>query len=328
MKVTVYNCREFDEKELFLKYGKALSIELVLCPDAPDKENASLSKGSECIDIITSKMTRELLEVFASYGVKYVVTRTIGYDHIDAVAAKELGMTVANAPYGPDGVADYSVMLILMTIRRMKSIVNRTRVQDYTLRGLMGRELKDLTVGVIGTGRIGRTVLQDLSGFGCKLVAYDVYENEEVKKSGVPYVTLDEMWQQADVITLHAPLTKENHHMINEEAIAKMKDGVMIVNTARGGLIDSEALIRGIESGKIGGAGLDVVENEFGLYYYDHKEDILNNRELSVLRGFPNVTVSHHMAFYTDDCVETVVRDSLLGCKCFVEGRENPWEVK
>lgn len=328
MKVTVYNCREFDEKELFLKYGKELSIELVLCPDAPDKENASLSKGSECIDIITSKMTRELLEVFASYGVKYVVTRTIGYDHIDAAAAKEFGMTVANAPYGPDGVADYSVMLILMTIRRMKSIVNRTRVQDYTLRGLMGRELKDLTVGVIGTGRIGRTVLQDLSGFGCKLVAYDVHENEEVKKSGVPYVTLDEMWQQADVITLHAPLTKENHHMINKEAIAKMKDGVMIVNTARGGLIDSEALIRGIESGKIGGAGLDVVENEFGLYYYDHKEDILNNRELSVLRGFPNVTVSHHMAFYTDDCVETVVRDSLLGCKCFVEGRENPWEVK
>ena len=107
-----------------------------------------------------------------------------------------------------------------------------------------------------------------------------------------------------------------------------MKDGVMIVNTARGGLIDSEALISGIESGKIGGAGLDVVENEFGLYYYDHKEDILCNRELSILRGFPNVTVSHHMAFYTDDCTETVVRDSLLGCKCFVEGRENPWEVK
>ena len=328
MKVTVYNCREFDEKELFLKYEKELGIELVLCPDAPNEENASLAKGSECIDIITSKMTRELLQIFASYGVKYVVTRTIGYDHIDVKAAKDLGMTVANAPYGPNGVADYAVMLILMTIRKMKSIVNRTRVQDYTLKGLMGRELKDLTVGVIGTGRIGRTVLKNLSGFGCKLIAYDVYENEEVKNSGVTYVTLDEMWKQADVITLHAPLTEDNHHMINKEAISKMKDGVMIVNTARGGLIDSEALISGIESGKIGGAGLDVVENEFGLYYYDHKEDILCNRELSILRGFPNVTVSHHMAFYTDDCTETVVRDSLLGCKCFVEGRENPWEVK
>lgn len=327
MKVTVYNCREFDEKELFLRYEKELGIELVLCPDAPDKENAVLAKGSQCIDIITSKMPEELLSVFADYGVKYVTTRTIGYDHIDVVAAKKLGMTVANAPYGPCGVADYAVMLILMTIRKMKRIMERTNIQDYTLAGIQGRELKDLTVGIIGTGRIGRTVLKNLSGFGCKLIAYDLYENEEVKASGVPYVSLEEMWQQADVISLHAPLTEENFHMIDESAISKMKDGVMIINTARGGLIDSQALIAGIESGKIGGAGLDVVENEFGLYYYDHKSDILNNRELAILRGFPNVTVSHHMAFYTDDCVETVVRDSLLGCKCFMEGKENPWEV-
>lgn len=325
MKVTVYNCREFDEKAMFLQYGKELGIELVLCPDAPNKENAVLAKGSECIDIITSKMSAELLEVFASYGVKYVTTRTIGYDHIDVEAAKKLGMTVANAPYGPCGVADYAVMLILMTIRKMKRIMERTNIQDYTLKGIQGRELKDLTVGIIGTGRIGRTVLKDLSGFGCKLIAYDIYESEEVKENGVPYVTLEEMWQQADVISLHAPLTDDNFHLIDAEAISKMKDGVMIVNTARGGLIDSQALIEGIESGKIGGAGLDVVENEFGLYYYDHKSDILSNRELAIFKSFPNVTVSHHMAFYTDECVKTVVRDSLLGCKCFVEGKENPW---
>lgn len=327
MKVTVYNCRSFDEKELFEQYGKELGIELILCPDAPDTENAALAKGSECIDIITSKMPADLLKVFADNGVKYITTRTIGYDHIDVKAAKELGMTVANAPYGPCGVADYAVMLILMTIRKMKRILERTNIQDYSLCGIQGRELKDLTVGVIGTGRIGKTVLKNLSGFGCKLLAYDLYESAEVKESGVPYVTLDEMWENADVITLHAPLTDDNYHMIDQEAISRMKDGVMIVNTARGGLIDSEALIQGIESGKVGGAGLDVVENEFGLYYYDHKSDILNNRELAVLRGFPNVTVSHHMAFYTDDCVKTVVRDSLLGCKYFVEGRENPWEV-
>lgn len=328
MKVTVYNCRPFDEKEMFEKFGKELDIELVLCPDAPNAENAVLAKGSECIDIITSKMPAELLKVFADYGVKYVTTRTIGYDHIDVKAAQELGMTVANAPYGPHGVADYAVMLILMTIRKMKRIIERTNIQDYSLAGIQGRELKDLTVGIIGTGRIGRTVLQNLSGFGCKLIAYDLYESEEVKTMGVPYVSLEEMWQQADVISLHAPLTEDNFHMIDASAIAQMKDGVMIVNTARGGLIDSEALILGIESGKIGGAGLDVVENEFGLYYYDHKSDILSNRELAVLRGFPNVTVSHHMAFYTDECVKTVVRDSLLGCKCFAEGKENPWEVK
>ncbi len=327
MKVTVYNCREFDEKELFLKYGKELGIELLLCPDAPHMENAALAKGSTCIDIITSPMPAELLKAFADVGVKYVTTRTIGYDHIEVKAAKELGLTVANAPYGPYGVADYAVMLILMTIRKMKRIIERTNIQDYSLKGIQGRELKDLTVGVIGTGRIGQRVLENLTGFGCKRIAYDLYENDQVKASGVPYVTLDEMWQSADVITLHAPLTDDNYHMINEQAIAKMKDGVMLVNTARGGLIDSAALIDGIESGKIGGAGLDVVENEFGLYYYDHKSDILNNRELAILRGFPNVTVTHHMAFYTDDYVVTVVRDSLLGCKCFMEGRENPWEV-
>ena len=262
------------------------------------------------------------------YGVKYVATRTIGYDHIDIKAAKTLGMKVANAPYGPCGVADYTVMLILMTIRKMKRIMERTNIQDYTLKGIQGRELKDLTVGVIGTGRIGTTVLNNLSGFGCRRIAYDLFENEEVKAAGIPYVTLDEMWRQADVITLHTPLTEENFHMIDEEAISKMKNGVMLINTARGGLIDSQALISGIERGKIGGAGLDVVENEFELYYYDRKSDILNNRELAVLRGFPNVTVSHHMAFYTDDCVETVVRDSLLGCQCFVQGKENPWEVR
>ncbi len=326
MKVTVYNCREFDEKELFLAYGKELGMELILCPDAPDLENINLAKGSECVDIITSKMTRELLKGLQNQGVRYLTTRTIGYDHIDMEAAREFGITVANAPYGPHGVADYTVMLLLMSIRKMKRIIERTNIQDYSLHGIQGRELKDLTVGVIGTGRIGRTVIRNLSGFGCKILANDLYENEEVKKDA-SYVSLDEIWKQADVITLHAPLTEDNYHMIGKDTIQKMKKGVVIINTARGGLIDSEALITGIEDGTIGAAGLDVVENEFGLYYYDRKSDVLNNRELAILRGFPNVTVTHHMAFYTDDCVETVVRDSLLGCKLFMEGKENPWEV-
>lgn len=326
MNVTVYNCREFDEEELFFRYAKKLGIGLTLCPDAPDLENISLANGSECVNIITSKMTEELLEGLKENGVSYLTTRTIGYDHIDMEAAKRLGIKVANAPYGPHGVADYTVMLILMSIRKMKRILQRGSIQDFSLEGIQGRELKDLIVGIIGTGRIGTTVIRSLSGFGCKMLAYDLHENEEVKKD-VAYVSLEELWEQADIITLHAPLTEENYHMIGKSTIKKMKDGVVIINTARGGLIDTEALISGIESGKIGAAGLDVVENEFGLYYYDRKSDALDNRELSVLRGFPNVTVTHHMAFYTDECVETVVRDSLMGCKLFVEGKENPWEV-
>lgn len=326
MQVTVYNCRPFDEKELFVKYAAELGIELVLCGDAPDTDNVSLCRGSRCADVITSKIDGPLLAAFQENGIEYLSTRTIGYDHIDLEAARACGIKVGNAPYGPAGVADYTVMLILMSIRKMGAILGRTALQDYTLAGLNGRELRDLTVGVIGTGRIGETVIRDLSGFGCRILAHDLYEKEEVKKYA-DYVPLDTIWKEADVITLHTPLTEENHHLIDRASISRMKDGVVIVNTARGALIDSDALIEALENGKIGAAGLDVVENEFGLYYYDHKSDILKNRELALLRSFPNVTVSHHMAFYTRNYVETVVRDSLMSCKYFMEGRENPWEV-
>lgn len=326
MQVTVYNCRAFDEKELFTEYAQELGIKLVLCEDAPDLNNVSLCKGSRCVDVITSKIDAGLIQAFCDNGVEYITTRTIGYDHIDIKAAKACGMKVGNAPYGPHGVADYTVMLILMSIRKMGPILNRTALQDYTLCGLNGRELKDLTVGVIGTGRIGATVVQSLSGFGCRILAYDLYEKEEVKQYA-RYVPLTQIFKEADVITLHTPLTQDNYHLICADTIAQMKDGVVVVNTARGALIDSDAFIEAIENGKIGAAGLDVVENEFGLYYYDHKADILKNRELALLRSFPNVTVSHHMAFYTKNYVETVVKDSLMSCKLYMEGKENPWEI-
>lgn len=326
IKVVVYNMRPFDEAEWFSRYAKELDIELVTCPDAPDMQNVSLARGCLCADIITSPIDRELMAAFADCGIKYLVTRTIGYDHIDLAAAKKFGIRVGNAPYGPNGVADYTVMLILMSIRRMKRIMQRTLIQDYTLAGIQGRELKDLTVGVIGTGRIGRTVIGNLSGFGCRILAYDLYENEEVRKKA-EYVALEEIWKQSDVITLHTPLTEDNFHLIDAKTIGKMKDGVILINTARGALIDSEALIGALESKKVGAAALDVVENEFGLYYYDHKNDILTNRELMLLRSFPNVTISHHMAFYTDNEVKTVIRDSLTGCRLFGEGKPNPWEV-
>ena len=326
MQVTVYNCRAFDEKELFIEYAKEIGVELVLCGDAPDLDNVSLCRGSRCVDVITTKIDEPLIRAFHENGIEYISTRTIGYDHIDIEAAKAYGIKVGNAPYGPSGVADYTVMLILMSIRKMSAILGRTRLQDYTLAGLNGRELKDLTVGVIGTGRIGATVIRDLSGFGCRILAHDLYEKEEVRQYA-DYVSLEQIWKEADVITLHTPLTQDNYHLIDKDSIAQMKDGVVIVNTARGALIDSDALIEAVEDGKIGAAGLDVVENEFGLYYYDHKSDILKNRELAMLRSFPNVTVSHHMAFYTRNYVETVVKDSLMSCKCYMEGRENPWEV-
>lgn len=326
MKITVYNCRAFDELEYFKTQEQETGVEIVCCPDAPDLSNIGLAEGSEAIDIITSKMTRELIAGFAQIGVKYIATRTIGYDHIDREACEEFGIHVGNSPYGPNGVADYTVMLILMTVRKAKRILQRGDLQDYTLMGNLGREMKDLTVGVVGTGNIGRTVVENLSGFRCRILAYDLYVKEEVKQYA-DYVDLDTLLSRADVITFHTPLTDDNFHMINRESIAKMKDGVALINTARGGLIDTEALLEGLESGKIGGAGLDVVEDEFGLYYYDHKNDVLTNRNIGILRAMPNVTVTHHMAFYTDNCTRTVVRDSVKSCILFMEGKENPWQV-
>ncbi len=326
MKVFVYNYREFDEAEYFRKFSGEYGVELGISADAPDLENACLAEGYEYVSIITSKIDRDLMKKFHEYGVKMISTRTIGYDHVDIEAAKEFGIHVSNVSYSPECVADYTVMLMLMSIRKMKRIMQREEINDFSLPGIQGRELPNFTVGVLGTGRIGRAVIRDLAGFGCKIYAYDKYENEEVK-AHAQYADLDTIYRECDLITLHMPLLEDNFHLIDSSAVAKMKDGVVIVNTARGGLIDTKALIEGIESGKISAAGLDVIEDEFGMYYYDRKSDVLSKRDLYILRGFPNVIVTPHMAFYTDQAVSDMVKNSLLSCMYHAEGREDPWTV-
>lgn len=326
MQVTVFSCRKYDELAEFEKNAEELGLKLVITNEIPTMDNLHYVEGSQCVDITTTPVGRELLKAYYDKGVRYIVTRCIGYDHIDVAAAKELGITVANTPYGPDGVADYTVMLMIMAMRHMKAIMARNAVQDYTLRGLLGKELKDMTVGIIGTGRIGQSVMRNLSGFGCKILCYDLYPSQSAVKYGT-YVSLEELFEQSDIISLHAPITGENFHLIDAKALAKMKQGVIIVNTGRGGLIDSKALADAVESGKVGAAALDVVENEFDLCYYDRKCDVLTNRELALFRSYPNVIVSHHMAFYTNNYLMTIVGDSLRGCKAFMTGAENPWVV-
>ena len=326
MKIFVYSYREFDEAEYFQKFSKEYGVELGITTEAPTMENVHLAEGYEYVSIITTKIDEELMERFHELGVKMISTRTIGYDHVDIVAAKRLGMHVSNVSYSPECVADYTVMLMLMSIRKMKRIMQREEINDFSLPGIQGRELPNFTVGVLGTGRIGRAVIRDLSGFGCKIYAYDKYENDEVKKYA-QYADLDTIYRECDLITLHMPLLDDNFHLIDGDAIGKMKDGVVIVNTARGGLIDTKALIEGIESGKISAAGLDVIEDEFGMYYYDRKSDVLKKRDLYILRGFPNVIVTPHMAFYTDQAVSDMVKNSILSCMYHAEGKEDSWAV-
>ena len=201
-------------------------------------------------------------------------------------------------------------MLMLISVRKYKPAMWRQNVNDYTLNGLMGREMRHLTIGVLGTGRIGSTVIKNLSGFGCKILAYDKYENENIKNIA-QYVDFDTLLKNSDIITIHMPLTAENYGIINKENIAKMKTGVIIVNTARGELMNIPDLTEGIESKKIGALALDVFQNEDEIYHHYLSTDIIKNRDMAYLRQFPNVVLTQHMAFFTDSAVEEMISNSL-----------------
>lgn len=326
MRIFVYDYRPFDEAAYFKQFSKELGIELGYSTDDPSPENAGLAAGYDGLSILTTMMDEALLRRFYDLGIRMISTRTIGYDHIDLDAARKIGMAVSNVSYSPECVADYTVMLMLMSLRKMRRIMERGMINDFSLNGLLGRELPGQTVGIIGTGRIGCCVARDLSGFGCKILAFDQYEKEEIKRYAT-YVPLEELLSSADVITLHMPLTNETHHIIDRRALSMMKDQVVLINTARGGLVDTAALIEGIETHKIGAAALDVIEDEFGMYYFDRKSDVLKKRDLYTLRGYPNVLVTHHMAFYSDQAISDMVRNSLTSLLMTYEGKKNPYNV-
>ena len=325
MKILAYSQRN-DEIEFFKKFSNQYSVDLKMTEKAPSIETADLSRGFDAIIILTTPVNKDLLNRFKENGVKFISTRTVGYDHIDIEAAKELGIGIGNATYSPDGVADYTIMLMLMAIRKIKLIMQRSSTQDFSLNMVQGLGFPKMTVGVIGTGRIGQTLIKHLNGFGCRILAHDLYEKEELK-SYCTYETMDNLLKNSDIITLHMPATHDNHHMINKNTINQMKDGVFIINTSRGSLINTDDFISAIESGKIGGAALDVIENETNLYYKDLKGEILSNRDLAILNSFPNVIVTPHMAFYTDQSVSDMIENSIKSIVLFNENKENPWRV-
>ena len=327
MKILVYSFRAFDEKEYFDALCAKEGFEYATCTDYPSLENAHLAKGCDAISIIVTNMTDELLTALAAQGVRYILTRSIGTEHIDMNAARRLGLRVASVVYSPESVANYAIMLMLMCCRKFPYVLERAKLQDYSLPGKRGRELSKMTVGVIGTGRIGQTVLRHLSGFGCRLLGYDRYPSAEAQQL-CEMTDLETIYRECDVITLHCPATKDNHHMINAETLAKMKPGVILINTARGGLIDTMALVEALESGHVGAAGLDVIENEYGLYYINHTGKAMNNRELALLNAFPNVIVAPHTAFYTDVTVYDMACCTVEACAAFERGEPYPYEVK
>ncbi len=312
MKIYAFEVRE-DEKKAFEQIAAQCGAEVTFSSEVPSLENADMVKGYDGVTTLgMGKLDRELLSCYRESGVRFLSTRTVGYNHIDLAAAKELGISVCNARYAPNGVADFTVMMILMCLRQYKQAMWRGQVNDFSLQGLQGRDMKSLTIGIIGTGRIGTQVLKNLSGFGCRLLAYDVYKNSEAEKLA-EYVDMETIYKECDVISLHMPMSEATFHIIDKEAIAKMKDGIILINCARGGLTDINALVDGIESEKIGALGMDTVEGEEGIVHEDRRTDIISNRNWFYLHQFRNVIMTQHMAFYTEEAVESMVR-------CGVEG--------
>ncbi|MCC8181544.1 MAG: NAD(P)-binding domain-containing protein, partial [Clostridiales bacterium] len=262
MKILAYEVRD-DERAHFARCAEQFSVELALTEQVPTMENAPMAAGCDGVTMLgQGRIDAALLDAYRQMGIRCLTTRTVGYDHIDLAHAKEIGMPVCNAYYDPNGVAEYTVMLMLLCLRHYKAALWRTQVNDYSLQGLYGRELRNLTVGILGTGRIGSQVAQNLSGFGCRILGYDYHHGQASR--WLTYTDLDTLYRESDIITVHLNLSEQTYHMIDSDAIARMKDGVVLINCARGPLMDTQALIAGIEKQNIGALGLECLEHEEG----------------------------------------------------------------
>lgn len=307
--VTVYGCGR-DEAALFTELGPRLGVVPTVTHADLGDDNVGLALGNRCISVgHKARVANGTLRALRQAGVTYVSTRSVGCNHIDVAYAERVGIRVETVAYSPDSVADYTLMLMLMVVRHAKSVIRRADVHDYRLHDVRGRELRDLTVGVVGTGRIGSAVVDRLRGFGCRTVAHDTRP-----KTAADHVPLDALLQQSDIVTLHTPLTRETHHLLDRRRIERMRPGAVVVNTGRGALIDTEALVDALEGGRLGGAALDVLEGEEGIFYADRRDAPVDNHLLLRLHRLANVVISPHTAFYTDHALRDTVERSLSNC--------------
>jgi D-specific alpha-keto acid dehydrogenase len=313
--ITIYGCGQ-DEAVLFRELAPGFGITPTITAAPLTEASTELVSGNRCISVgHKTRITNATLRALSQAGVTYISTRSIGYNHIDVEYAHSVGIFVENVSYSPDSVADYTVMLMLMAIRHAKSIVRRTDVHDYRLHDVRGKELRDLTVGVVGTGRIGAAVLDRLRGFGCTVLAHD--RSPQSANRDADYVPLDELLRSSDIVTLHTPLTAETHHLLNRQRIDQMKPGAFIINTGRGSLLDTEALVQALENGRLGGAALDVLEGEEGIFYADCRDQPIESKTLLRLQELPNVLISPHTAYYTDHALSDTVENSIINCLKF-----------
>jgi D-lactate dehydrogenase len=328
MRVAVFSTKPYDKRFLTAAAAET-DHQLDFFEARLDRTTASLADDYDVVcAFVNDDLGAATLLRLAKTGPKLIALRSAGFNHVDLEAAKSLGLPVVRVPaYSPDSVAEHTVALMLALNRRIHRAHNRVREGNLSLDGLLGFDLGARTVGLVGTGKIGVAVARILSGFGCRILGYDVNENPAAIELGIEYVPLRDIWGRSDVISLHAPLTPETHHLVDASAIATMKDGVMLINTSRGALIDTAAAIEGLKSGKIGNLGLDVYEEEGDLFFEDLSDTVIQDDVFSRLLTFPNVLITGHQAFFTVEALEAIAHDTVGNITAFAAGNPSGNEL-
>lgn len=321
MKVAFFDSHRF-EQNVFKDENEKSHHEITFFETRLTEQSANLAAGFPCIcAFVNDRLDRNTLQILSSNGTKLIALRSAGFNHVDLKAAHEFGLKVVRVPeYSPHAVAEHAVALILSLNRKIHRAYNRVRESNFSLEDLVGFDLFKKSVGLVGTGRIGSVLARILTGFGCEVIAHDIIQDPKLIEIGVKYVSLNELLSKSDIISLHVPLTPQTHHLIDEKALSLTKPGVMIINTGRGALINTKALIQFLKSGHIGYAGLDVYEEEEGIFFENLSEQILHDDQLARLLTFPNVLLTSHQAFLTQEALSNIAQTTLQNISDFEGG--------
>lgn len=329
IKIAFFDTKEYD-RDLFDEYNKKYNYEITYLESKLNAETAPLAQGYDVVCVFVNDVVdKKTIQILKKCGVKLIALRCAGFNNVD-IKNMDKDIKVVRVPaYSPYAVAEHAVALLLNVDRKIYKAYQRTKKYNFTLNGLLGFDIHGKTVGVIGTGKIGKCFINIMNGFGANIVAYDVYPDLEfAKEKGFEYVTLDELYAKSDIISLHCPLTDSNRKMINKSSIEKMKDGVVIINTSRGKLIDTTDLIYELEKGKIYGLGLDVYEDEEEFFLNDMSNSYIRDKDLSTLLSMPNVVITSHQAFFTKEALNKIANDTCENIKDIFEKGECVNEVK
>ena len=329
IKIAFFDSKEYDKK-LFNEYNEKYGYQITYLESRLNKETAPLARGFDVVCIFVNDIVdKDAIKILKDCGVKLIALRCAGFNNVD-IKNMDKDIKVVRVPaYSPYAVAEHAVALLLSIDRKIYKAYQRTKKYNFTLNGLLGFDIHGKTVGVIGTGKIGKCFINIMKGFGTEVLAYDVYEDKNAEKEiGFKYVSLDELYEKSDIISLHCPLTEDNYKMINKNSIEKMKNGVYIINTSRGKLIDTNSLIEELTKGKIGGLGLDVYEDEEEFFLNDMSNSYIRDEGLSVLLSMPNVVITSHQAFFTKEALNKIASDTCENIKEFFEKGSCVNEVK